>query len=61
MARSKETIAPEKYWDTVKQLQETTVKMDQINALATALQSMVTYETNSKWEIIVDMIRDLSK
>ena len=61
MARSKENVSPEKYWNTVKELQETTIKLEQVNALATALHSMVTYETNTKWEIIVDMIRDLSK
>ena len=61
MATKKETTSNEKYWNAVKELQETMIKMEQINALANALSSMVTYETNNKWEIIVDMIRDLSK
>lgn len=60
MTPKKETISPEKYWNLYKECEELRIKAEQINALACALCSMVNYETNSKWEIIADMIKGLS-
>lgn len=61
MSLKKETISPEKYWNLYKDYEELRIKAEQINALACALESMVTYASDSKWEIISGMIKELSK
>lgn len=60
MAPKKEVISLEKYWNLMKDYDEMRIKVEQINALACALGSMVTYASDSKWEIIADMIKELS-
>lgn len=60
MATKKEVISPEKHWNLYKEYEELRIKAEQINALACALESMVSYASDSKWEIITRMIKELS-
>ena len=61
MSLKKESISPERYYKLHEERSEALIKLEQINALACALSSMVTYETNNKWEILVNMIKELSQ